>query len=269
MVSRTARQGVELAALHRLEQPPHLPGRPPPPAASCRLGAADAPRSLAAQVALRGRPRAAAPRSSWRAPLLDPVPELGHALPASASVRTIAASAHGRVERDHRPHLLQHRPGGRVVHPSIAITSGISMIPAFSAWTESPEPGISTSRTMSAMPIHLDLALPGPDRLQEHEILPGSVDQEQRLDVASASPPRRPRVPIERMYTPGSRKWSASRIRSPRSAPAENGLEGSTNTTPTLPARGRERARPRADQRRLPDAGGPVTPDQAARPVSG
>jgi hypothetical protein len=35
----------------------------------------------------------------------------------------------------------------------IAITSGISMIPAFSAWIESPEPGISTSSTVSATPI--------------------------------------------------------------------------------------------------------------------
>ena len=35
----------------------------------------------------------------------------------------------------------------------IAITSGISMIPAFSACTESPEPGISTSTTVSAIPI--------------------------------------------------------------------------------------------------------------------
>ncbi len=30
------------------------------------------------------------------------------------------------------------------------ITSGISMTPAFSAWIESPEPGISASTTVSA-----------------------------------------------------------------------------------------------------------------------
>src|SRR5438105_11926251 len=40
-----------------------------------------------------------------------------------------------------------------------------------------------------------------------------------------------PRVPIERMKTSGSRKWSVRRIRSPRSAPFENGLEGSTEIT--------------------------------------
>ena len=63
----------------------------------------------------------------------------------------------------------------------IAITSGISMIPAFSAWIESPEPGISTSTTVSAIADHLDLALAGADRLEEDEVLAGRVEHEQRL----------------------------------------------------------------------------------------
>src|SRR2546428_591156 len=60
--------------------------------------------------------------------------------------------------------------------------------------------------------------------------------------VAWARPPGWPRVPIERMNTPGSRKWSARRMRSPSSAPCVNGLEGSTVITPTVVSPARTRA---------------------------
>ena len=62
------------------------------------------------------------------------------------------------------------------------------MIPAFSAWIESPEPGISTSSTVSAIADHLDLALPRADRLEEDELLARSVENEQRLQRRLGEP---------------------------------------------------------------------------------
>src|SRR5713226_354188 len=50
---------------------------------------------------------------------------------------------------------------------------------------------------------------------------------------AVASPPRFPRVAIERIKTPLSRLSVCIRIRSPRIAPPENGLDGSTAMMPT------------------------------------
>ena len=76
----------------------------------------------------------------------------------------------------------------------IAITSGISMIPAFSAWTESPEPGISTSTTVSAIESHADLALAGADRLEEDDVLAGRVEHEQRLQRRLGEPAARGRA---------------------------------------------------------------------------
>ena len=61
-------------------------------------------------------------------------------------------------------------------------------------------------------------------------------------------------MPIERMKTPGSRKWSASRIRSPSSAPCVNGLDGSTETTPTVCSCARTWRTSARDQARLADA---------------
>ena len=89
---------------------------------------------------------------------------------------------------------------------------------------------------------------------------PAASSSNSACSVASASPPRCPRVPIERMNTSGSRKWSASRIRSPSSAPCENGLDGSTETTPTRRPSSREcpTSAPMSDD--FPTPGGPVMP---------
>ena len=87
--------------------------------------------------------------------------------------------------------------------------------------------------------------------------------------VAPATPPRWPREAIERMKTSGSVKCSVSRIRSPSSAPCENGELGSTEITPTvLPSR---RAWATIAEHRvdLPTPGGPVSPIVSARPVRG
>ena len=87
--------------------------------------------------------------------------------------------------------------------------------------------------------------------------------------VASATPPSRPRLPIERKNTPSSVSCSTSRTRSPKTAPCVNGLEGSTATTPTFcPALriSRTSAPTSVD---LPTPGGPVMPTTSEPAVFG
>ena len=55
------------------------------------------------------------------------------------------------------------------------------MIPAFNACTESPEPGISTSRTVSAIPITSTSLCPAPTVSSSDELLAGGVQQERGL----------------------------------------------------------------------------------------
>ena len=136
------------------------------------------------------------------------------------------------------------------------------MIPAFSACTESPEPGMSTSSTVSAMPITSTSLWPVPTVSRKTTSLPAASSMSSACSVASASPPRWPRVPIERMKTPGSRKWSERRMRSPSSAPCENGLDGSTETTPTVVLCRAHVPDERGDEARLADAGRPRQPDR-------
>ena len=134
------------------------------------------------------------------------------------------------------------------------------MIPALSAWIESPEPGISTSTTVSAIPMTSTSLCPAPTVSRKTSSFPAASRMSSACRVVSASPPRCPRVPIERMKTSGSRKWSERRIRSPSRAPWVNGLEGSTEITPiVVPASRtwRTSAEIRVD---LPTPGGPVMP---------
>ena len=56
-------------------------------------------------------------------------------------------------------------------------------------------------------------------------------------------------------------------MRSPSSAPRENGLDGSTETTPTVRSRSRTCPTSAPIRLDLPTPGGPVTPTIAARPV--
>ena len=88
----------------------------------------------------------------------------------------------------------------------------------------------------------------------------GGVHQQRGLERGLAtSPPRAPRLAIERMNTPGSRKWSVRRMRSPSRAPCVNGDDGSIDRTATA----RSRSPPggqRTDQRRLADARGSGEP---------
>jgi hypothetical protein len=71
------------------------------------------------------------------------------------------------------------------------------------------------------------------------------------------------------MKTPGSRKWSESRIRSPSRAPCVNGLDGSTEMTPTVRRDSRMWRTSALISEDLPTPGGPVTPTTNAEPVSG
>ena len=134
------------------------------------------------------------------------------------------------------------------------------MIPALSAWIESPEPGMSTRRTVSAIVITSTSLWPAPTVSRKSSSLPAASSTSAACSVVSASPPRWPRVPIERMKTSGSRKWSARRMRSPRSAPFVNGLDGSTEMTPTLVESSRTRRTSALIRLDLPTPGGPVTP---------
>ena len=63
----------------------------------------------------------------------------------------------------------------------IAITSGISMIPALRAWIESPDPGIGHEHDDVGDTGDLDLCLPHPDRLDDDDILARGVEKQHRL----------------------------------------------------------------------------------------
>ena len=65
-----------------------------------------------------------------------------------------------------------------------------------------------------------------------------------------------------RMNTPGSAAWAFIRTRSPRTAPPENGLVGSTAITPTFMPPRRISAMRRSTSVLLPVPGAPVTPMQ-------
>ena len=150
-----------------------------------------------------------------------------------------------------------------------ASTSGISISPALIAWTPSPLPGMSASTTVSASDWTSTSFWPDPTVSTSTTSKPAASRTRTASAVASASPPWWPRLAIERMKTPGSRKWSARRMRSPSTAPRVNGLVGSTLTTATdLPARRSSPARPLM-RVLLPAPGGPVIPTRHARPVSG
>ena len=133
--------------------------------------------------------------------------------------------------------------------------SGISITPAFSAWIESPEPGISTSTTESAWSITSTSAWPTPTVSRNTSSLPAASISSAVCSAASARPPSAPRVAIERMKTPGSRKCSVSRIRSPSSAPPRNGEDGIDREHRDLALQRALVLDQRADQRRLARAG--------------
>ena len=108
---------------------------------------------------------------------------------------------------------------------------------------------------------HLDLALAGAHGLEEDEVLARRVEDEQCLqrrlgepaEVAARAHRADEDVRVEEVV--------ARRIRSPSSAPCVNGLDGSTETTPTVLLLCTNVADDRADQRRLAHAGRPGDAD--------
>ena len=116
----------------------------------------------------------------------------------------------------------------------MTMMSGISITPAFSAWIESPEPGISTSTIVSAWSMMSISAWPTPTVSTNTSSRPAASSSSAACNAASESPPSAPRLAIERMNTPGSRKCSPRRMRSPSSAPCVNGEDGSIDSTPTV-----------------------------------
>src|SRR6185436_9055323 len=194
---------------------------------------------------LRSRRASSSPRSSSSALRFSSASQSsGTPSPRSASVSRIA----GRRSRTGSSATID-RTSWSIVFAAgwsillTAITSGISMIPALSAWTASPEPGISTSRTTSAMPITSTSLWPVPTVSRKTTSFPDASTSRSAWSVASA--------------------------RSPRSAPRVNGLDGSTEMTPTLLPRLRAWPTSALTRDDLPTPGGPVTPIDAARPVLG
>ena len=99
--------------------------------------------------------------------------------------------------------------------------------------------------------------------------LPAASIASATCSAASESPPRAPREAIERMKTPGSRKWSESRMRSPSRAPRVKGLEGSIESTATWRSALRSSAVSAPIRVLFPTPGGPVKPTIRALPVRG
>ena len=72
--------------------------------------------------------------------------------------------------------------------------SGISMTPAFSAWIESPEPGIRTKHDGVGVVDDVDLGLADADGLQEDVVLAGGVHQQRGLQRGLAEAAERAAV---------------------------------------------------------------------------
>ena len=115
----------------------------------------------------------------------------------------------------------------------ITNTSAISIRPALLACTASPQPGLTTTTVVSAAPATSTSTWPTPTVSTITHGHPAASSTRTASGVASASPPRWPRVAIERMNTPASRAWSCMRTRSPRMAPPVNGDDGSMASTAT------------------------------------
>ena len=120
-------------------------------------------------------------------------------------------------------------------------------MPALSTCTESPLPGCSATSVVSAISAISISDCPTPTVSTMMTSLPNASMSDTASAVAPETPPKCPRLAIERMNTSGSTKCSVSRMRSPSSAPCENGELGSTEMTPTvLPEPANERDERRA-----------------------
>src|SRR5699024_5178881 len=148
-------------------------------------------------------------------------------------------------------------------------TSPISRMPALAACIPSPIPGARMTIEVSASDAISISDCPTPTVSTTTISQPAASSTRIACGAAADKPPKYPRVAIERMNTPESVACSCIRIRSPSSAPPENGEDGSMAKTPTrLPCRRHELTRAPVEVD-LPTPGEPVSPITCASPVCG
>ena len=107
-------------------------------------------------------------------------------------------------------------------------------MPALIAWMSSPKPGTNTTKVVSAFLTISTSDCPTPTVSMITRSMPNASINLTTSAVFLDNPPRLPRVPILRIKTFSFNVKSFIRIRSPKMAPPENGLVGSTATMPIL-----------------------------------
>src|ERR1017187_515980 len=147
--------------------------------------------------------------------------------------------------------------------------SAISMMPALMACTSSPMPGTSTTTVICATEVMATSSCPTPTVSMMTYSMPAASMRRARSAVARASPPMVPRVAMERMKMPGSAWCCCMRMRSPRMAPPEMRLLGSTARMAMVLPRWRNCQARASTSVLLPAPGGPVMPTMRAWPVKG
>ena len=138
--------------------------------------------------------------------------------------------------------------------------SAISITPAFRAWTSSPMPGTNISTVTSARRATSTSSWPTPTVSISTTSQPAASRIVTTSCAVGASPPSWPRVAMLRMKTPSSPARVCIRILSPRIAPPENGLVGSTAIMPTRELPRRYSAASLSTSVLFPAPGGPVIP---------
>ncbi len=166
-----------------------------------------------------------------------------------------------RPRADRRPRASRPRPRSAFVTTS---TSGTSMIPAFRNWSTSPDPGWTTTATVSATSATSVSDWPTPT-VSITTTSNAAASAAAAARVAGASPPRRSPAAVERMNTRRSAGSTSIRARSPSSAPPERREVGSTASTATDRPRARHSATSRESSEDLPTPGGPVIADDVRR----
>ena len=246
---------IELAPLDAVEQPPQLgvvgDGILQVTARARRRDREHLGREIAA-AALVERPVGLEPGPVR----FDRGPELVDALAAQRLGEHDRRLRPRRRQREHLAHVVRGRPRLRVVglvdrdHVGDLHDPGLQRLHRVARARHA-----ARARPCRRSRARRRRSVPTPTVSRKTTSLPDASSSSSACSVDSARPPAWPRVPIERMKTPGSRKWSASRIRSPSSAPCVNGLDGSTETTPTVLPCARTWPTSAAIRLDLPDAG--------------
>src|SRR4051794_35459356 len=143
-------------------------------------------------------------------------------------------------------------------------TSGTSMIPAFRKWSVSPDPGCTTTATVSHSSATSVSDWPTPT-VSTTTTSKAALRAWAASRVGSASPPKRVPAAVDRIRIPSSRGSCWIRTRSPSSDPPETFDDGSTARTATLRPDPRHSgiSADRSDD--FPAPGGPVSPTRCER----